>query len=366
MVEGALQIRGRHKGRALHVQHDGTLWISVRLAILRSRDSGTGWQRVTLMPSSLPRRLASTVRLASRLLRHEVKALAVLSDGTIIAVDRRAVYRARPGERVMQAASIEDDRGREVWAPMRIAVGPNDRVVWGEYGGRSRHGMSVRLFVSDDSGGSYQIAHTFKGGTFRHVHNIIYDAGVHGYWLLVGDHADEPGIGLLSEDLKHVEWVAKGQQRYRAVNVFDFGDRLLYGTDTEKEPNAVMSLEKATGRTERLQEVDGSCIYACRFGAFYFLSTSVEPSEVNKNDKATLWCSKDGDRWQPVYQAPKDRWDHRYFQFGSLVLPGGESDCETMMFSGQALKGIDGRVLVGRMALDGQAMGRGDSQGSSR
>jgi hypothetical protein len=335
-------------GRALRVQSDGTMWIGHRFTILRSKDGGAEWQRVTTMPGPLYRRLASTVRLGARLLRHEVKDLVVLSDGAIIAANRQSVYRAGPGEPVMQKASIEDCGDRGIWAPMQIAVGPNDRIVWGEYGGKSHHGLPVRLFASDDGGRSYQLAYTFEGGVFRHVHNIIYDARMRGYWLLVGDHDDDPGIALLSEDLKQVDWVVKGKQSYRAVCAFDFGDYLVYATDTEKEPNAVMTLDKATGRTERRQELDGSCIYACRFGRFYVLSTSIEPSELNLNDKARLWCSTDGDRWEPVFDVKKDRWHATYFQFGSLVLPDGETESETIMFSGQALQGIDGKVLLGR------------------
>jgi hypothetical protein len=124
-------------------------------------------------------------------------------------------------------------------------------------------------------------------------------------------------------------------------------------TDSEREQNALMAMDKSTGRLERLREFDGSCIYACRFGSIYALTTTVEPSKVNQTTEAALWLSQDGERWQRAYAARKDRWNAIYFQFGSIVLPRGASQKETIVFSGQALEGIDGRVMVGRFADPG-------------
>jgi hypothetical protein len=56
--------------------------------------------------------------------------------------------------------------------------------------------------------------------------------------------------------------------------------------------------------------------------------------------------SRDGDRWRRVFSAEKDIWHMKYFQFGSLVLPRGACDRETIAFSGQAVRGIDGRTVV--------------------
>ena len=190
------------------------------------------------------------------------------------------------------------------------------------------------------------MAWVFEAGSIQHIHNLVYDTRLSQYWVLAGDHEHEPGIGRLSADLKDFEWLVKGEQQFRAVEVFDFGDHLIYGTDTEKAANAIMRLEKTTGRIERLQETDGSCIYACRFGGLYVLSTSVEPSGINHSRIADIWVSRDGDRWERVLRAEKDFWHPTYFQFGSLVLPRGASEKETIFFSGQALKGLDGQACV--------------------
>lgn len=287
--------------------------------------------------------------MASRMFRQEVRALGVLSDGSLVASNREWVYYCGPDEPTMKRAILEEGRQR-LSPPMCLTVGPKDRILWGEYDSIAAHGKPVRLYVSDDGGRRYDVARVFEGGSILHIHNLVYDAGLEKYWLLAGDQNHEPGIGLLSADLKDFEWVGKGRQIYRAVDVFDFGDRLVYGMDSEREPDAVLSLDKATGKIERMAEIDGSCIYSCRCGRWYVLSTTVEPSVVNRSRWAGLYVSRDGAKWSRVYEAEKDGWNMRYFQYGSIILPRGGSDRETLLFSGQAVRGIDGRVLTANLS----------------
>jgi len=356
----SLKVRRWSAGRAVSIQRDGTLYAGRGYHIFSTCDEGRSWQFVTCMPADLKRSLAGRLRLASRLLRVEVRALGVLSDGTVIASNRGGVYRAEAGEPVMNPCAV-DCGGQPPAPPMTITVGPADRVLWGEYDSRTAHGRPVRLFVSQDGGRNFHVARVFPGGSILHVHNLIFDPILRKYWLLAGDHDDEPGIGLLSEDLREFDWVAKGEQKYRAVEVFDFGDRLVYGIDSERESNAIVSFEKASARVERLVELEGSCIYATRFGGIYALSTTVEPSAVNKSNHADLWLSRDGERWMRVLRALKDRWHPRYFQYGSLVLPRGASDRETIYFSGQALEGLDGRLAIAEWGQES-----GDATGAAR
>jgi len=343
--------------RALLAQADGTLYLGRNLDIYRSTDGGQSWQRVMRLPCSLARRVAQSSRLACRLLRHEVRALASLPDGGYVASNRRGVFYAEATPTrftsehppmVMSPSRLGASCG-EVFPPMTMTVGPGDRVIWGEYNSKTNHRLPIRIFISEDRGRSYEVARVFEAGSILHIHNLVYDSGLSHYWVLAGDHEHEPGIGRLSADLKDFDWLVKGDQQYRAVEVFDFGDHLIYGMDSERAPNAVMRLDKATGRVERLQEIDGSCIYACRFGGLYVLSTTVEPSRVNHSTTAGLWVSRDGDRWQRVLRVEKDFWHPVYFQYGSLVLPRGASEQETIFFSGQALKGFDGRACVAQL-----------------
>jgi hypothetical protein len=343
-----LHITSRAPGRAVCLLADGACYAGRGYSILRSADDAQTWAPVAQLPCTMGRRLASVSRLASRLLRHEVRALAVLPGGSLVAASREGIFYGMPGERRMRPSTVEA-AGQTLAPPMTLTTGPGGRVVCGEYDSRTAHGRPVRVLVSDDGGRSFQIARVFEGGSILHVHNLVYDPSLRKYWLLAGDHGHEPGIGLLGEDFRDFDWLVKGEQRFRAVEVFDFGDRLIYGTDSEREANAIVSLDKRSGRLERLSDLEGSCIYACRFGGVYALSTTVEPSAVNPSRWAALWVSRDGSRWERVLQAEKDRWHARYFQYGSLVLPRGASERETIFFSGQALRGLDGMVYAARL-----------------
>jgi len=340
----SLKIARTCKGRAVYTQSDGTLYLSRHYEIHASRDDGGTWTRVTAMPRSPVRRLAELSRLACRALRHEVRAFLVLSDGRYVAANREWVFHAAPGDTWMTPSRM-DAAGHGVMPPMALGAGPGDRVLWGEYG-PNRERREMRLFVSDDGGRTHEVAYVFPPGEIRHVHNVVFDPKIEAYWVLAGDHGTDPGIGRLSGDLRRFEWVVKGQQQHRAVCVFDRGDHLLYATDTEMETNALMRLHKATGRIERLFDLPGSCIYACQFGGLLALTSTVEPSPVNECRDGVLWLSRDGDSWWPAFRAAKDRWNECYFQFGSIVLPRGASDREAVFFSGQALRGIDGRAMV--------------------
>lgn len=340
----ALSILRFSPGRVLTVLPDGTLYLGRHNNVYASDDDGATWGPMLRLPRSPFHRLAELSRMACRLLRHEVKALVRLSDGPFVAATRAGLFHGRPDGDLMHRSAV-NDHGLRVHPPMCLTTGPNDEVLWGEYWGNKER-REVRLFASLDQGRTFDVVHTFARREVKHIHNLVLDQRQQHYWVLAGDHDGEPGIGRLSLDLRSFDWFVKGKQAYRAVCLLDMGDCLVYGTDSEKEPNAIVRLEKSTGRLERLAETEGSCIYACRFGRYYVLSTSVEPSDVNHCQDAGLWVSSDGDRWTRVYQARKDRWDASLFQFGSIVLPRGSSNRETLSFSGQALCGIDGQALV--------------------
>jgi len=235
---------------------------------------------------------------------------------------------------------------------MWFCRGPEDRILWSEYSGNPER-REMRVFVSDDGGQTFQVGYVFSAGEIRHVHNIIYDAALGQYWILTGDFGDEAGFALLSGDLTRLEWVVRGGQHVRGVNAFDFGNRFVFGKDTEKVRNAIMWLDKSTGAVERMQELEGSCIYSCRFGGVYCLTTTVEPSQVNLGTEAQMWISRDGDHWTKVFEATRDRWCGKYFQYGSLILPRClGSDSDTILFSAQSLKGIDGKAFVATVNLE--------------
>jgi len=340
-----LRVDRRARGRALLARPDGTLYAARHLAIQRSRDDGATWERVATLPRDPLRRAAEASRLACRLLRHEVRALVEIDDGVLVAANRRGVFAGRTGNGLLAASSVEAG-GIPLLPPLCLGSG-RGTVLFGEYG--SPRGRPMRLFASRDRGASFQCVHTFAPGEVLHIHNTVWDEAQGHFWVLTGDFDQQPGIGRLSADLARFEWFVRGEQRFRAVDLFDLGDRLVYATDTQLEPNALVSLDKRSGKSERLRPFEGSCIYACRFGPWFAIATTVEPSPVNPSRDATLWVSRDLEAWHCVLRARKDRWHADYFQFGSLVLPRGASGRPVVVVSGQAVRGLDGQLWLGAL-----------------
>lgn len=343
----------RSRGRALFAQPDGTLYRSVHLNIDRSTDDGASWQRILTIPRPFKRAMVEPFRMLCRLFRHEVRTMLPLADGSYVVSTRQGMYFAESGQRAMIRARVADG-GQPASYPMCVNQMPDGRIVWGEYSGVKSVGRR-RLFYSDDAGRSYRVAHEFALDEISHVHNVFYDATLDRLWVFTGDHGPHAGMALLTPDFKAIEWVGRGEQKYRAVMAFDLGESLVYGTDTEVEDNYIYRLDKRTRRIDRLAETDGSCIHACRCGPWFVLSTTAERTKTSAGRVASLWVSSDAQHWHRVLSCRKDCWSYKYFQFGSLVLPRGDSGKNVLMYSGQALRGIDGRLFTARLDADGTA-----------
>lgn len=339
-----LKIKHTFKGRVINVAADGTLYVGRNYKIYAYKNDPDNLTLVAQAPCPLKRKPIEPFRLLCRLFRHEIRGFVMLSDGGMIVAPRQGLYYGQAGQTSLKPAKIPF-LNPPLRPPMTITVDSENRLLWGEYWGNSER-REVRLCLSVDKGRSYDMVFQFKPGEIRHIHNIQEDPYDGCYWIFAGDHNKDPGIGRLARDFKSFEWIVKGEQIYRGVNGFIFKDKIVYGTDSEKEPNGIYVLEKATGRTEKIIDTPGSSIFAGRFGKWHVISTSVEYFEKHENNLATLWVSPDAFSWQKVFDAPKDIWSKKFFQFGGFVLPSGCSEKQQIAFSGQAVKGYDNTVCV--------------------
>lgn len=328
-------------GRALFVDHDGTLFAARGYRIQRSADAGVTWVDDGHLSESTWKGVAARSRLAARLLRRQVVALTVLDDGTRVAVGREGIFRAGRGESRFEP-TFRVERGSR---PLHLAVdrrNGGERILFGEYG--ELGGEEVRVYASDDGGRTFAVAFAFPRGEIRHVHNLIPDGDR--IWVLCGDYGAQAGIGSLSNDCARFEWLRRGEQSYRAVGALLSREALTYGTDSDRERNFIVRLEKATGRLTRLLEVEGSSLAATSFGPLQLIATCVEPNPQCPSRLACLYGSLDGERWQRLASYRKDAWHPTLFQFGALVLPGSRCPEPRGHFSGQALRGFDDRLAT--------------------
>lgn len=338
----SLKIReiSRLCGRALYIDKKECLYIARSYDIYCSDNGGSTWRLDCRLPSTGWKSRAARNRLAARLLRYYVAAFRVLDDGSRIAVAREGIFRAESGEQKMTPV-FRLTRGSR---PLNLAVdGP--RVIFGEYG--DGYGSSeVFVYVSEDYGRSFQVGYRFPRGDIRHVHNVLVDPYQDQYWVFVGDFGRQPGIGVLSKDMKSLDWICRGSQRYRAVGAVVEKDGLVYGTDSDRDRNFILRMDRQSGQIEDLREVEGSSLYAARFGPVRLISTCVEPNPKCPSRECSLYASQNGTCWQRVAIHQKDRYHPTLFQFGTLVLPYAHHESRRGMYSGQAVEGMDDRVAL--------------------
>jgi hypothetical protein len=331
-------IAGPSAGRPLLIR-DSTLYIGRRGAVLRTEDAGRSWAVDCTLGPDLRRSFAGRSRLLSRLLRLDIMALRVLDDGARLAIARDGIYRAESGETRMRR-TFRFAAGR----PLNLAVDGRGRVVFGEYRSNPERGP-IRVYASDDSGGSFEVTYEFAAGEIRHVHSITWDPHLERCLVITGDYEQECGIGVMGADLEGVDWLVRGGQRFRAASILVDEQFITYGTDSHVEGNEILQVEKATGRCRSLGEVEGSSLYAANFGGVRAISTAVEPSTVNHSREVALYLSRDGERWNRTMVARKDRW-HPLLQFGTFVLPHVEGLPSFGAVGGQALAGLDGQTWI--------------------
>lgn len=92
--------------------------------------------------------------------------------------------------------------------------------------------------------------------------------------------------------------------------------------------------------------MQGSVINAGQIGHLCFISTTVEPSKVNKDKNSYLWVSDGGEYWIQIGAFRKDFFNGTLFQYENIKFPYCNiSASDSLYISGQALRKIDGHSV---------------------
>ena len=329
---------GRFPCRRVLTWHGHTLYVSQGYALWQwePESATSGWTRIGWFCPSWLRHLSSVVRLGHRLRRDGFHALEVLPDGTLVAVLPKAIAILQPGDTEFQ----ETWRVRRGTRPLSLAATPDGAVYWGEYFDNPKR-RPVHVYGSLDGGRTWEVVHTFKAGSIRHIHSITYDRFADCLWMLTGDIGAECRIVRVSPDWRTLETVVSGSQQTRAVSLVPTPQALYFATDTPFEGNHIYRLGR-DGSVERVAPIAGSGMQGCRMGKSVFFSTAVEPSKVNRHRFSCLYGSADGRSWEKLVEWRKDWWPMRFFQYGRILLPRGQNETDILAATGIAVKEEDG------------------------
>lgn len=330
------------KYRVLHVEGT-TLYASRGLDLFRSTDEGASFQRIGFAPGDWLERTMARTQLTSRVFRTGFHGITPLPTGDLIASVRGSMLRlAKDSLRFEPAHELQ--RGHR---PLNVCVHPSGRSYFGEY--FSNPGREeVHVFGSDD-GSRWDVVGTFEEKSIRHIHGIVWDPYREGMWVLTGDEGDEAGLWWTDDEFRTIEPVLRGDQRARAVTVLPLESGLVVPMDSPFEVNHIQHFDPRSGDLQSLATVPGSVFFSGRTQGLWLLSTAVETSEVNCDQRPALFASRDGIDWHLATRFRRD-WPvlartGSLLQWPSLILPTGTSSLSTVFASGQGLRGAHGHLL---------------------
>lgn len=320
---------------------DDLLYAAKGYRIFKSMDNGDTWVKDGYLQDLKYGLIANFNRLLSRLFRAQVTNLIVLEDGTRIAAAKKGIFVAQKNETTYKK-TFEITRGNR---PMNFCEDKNHNIYFGEYFS-NRNRDEVYIYKSEDFGKSWKVCYTFPKGSIRHVHGIFYDEYEDSIWFTTGDFDEECIIGNTKDEFKTINIFKQGAQKYRAVVLLFFKDFIVYGTDTEHEKNYIYKLNRADGKETCLNELQGSVFAGAYYKNYAVLSTTVEPSQVNKDNYSYIWFSENGTKWNSIFKGEKDFFDPKYFQYGNFKFPVGAVNENRILFTGNSLKGFDNNTVI--------------------
>lgn len=279
--------------------------------------------------------------LTRRIFRAEVSGHYTLPNGNRIAVAKKGIFLNKQTEKQYEKV-FSIPRGSK---PLNLCITPFGYIFFGEYY-QNIDKEDVNIFCSKDFGQTWNVAYTFNKGNINHIHGLFFDTFTNRIWVATGDRENECIIGYTEDEFKTFTEVFRGGQEYRTCQLFFYKDFIVFGTDTQYQQNVIKKFDRKTLKISELQKVQGSVIKGGQVGDVAFISTTVEPSDVNTDKWAHLWVTKDGLHWEERYKAKKDWLPATLFQFGTFEFPQyyGIEKLDRLYFSGRALKGLDGKT----------------------
>ena len=278
--------------------------------------------------------------LTRRFLRAEITGMYNLPNGDWLAIAKKGLFLQKQGSNLFEKV-FAIPRGSK---PLNICKVPSGNLYFGEYF-QNMGKQAVNIYGSEDNGLTWNIVYTFSEGNINHIHGLFFDKYTNRIWVATGDRENECIIGYTKDEFKTFTEVFRGGQEYRTCQLFFYRDFIVFGTDTQYQQNVIKKFDRKTLEITELQKVQGSVIKGGQVGDVAFISTTVEPSNVNSDKWAHLWVTKDGLHWEEKYKAKKDRLPATLFQFGTFEFPQyyDVETLERLYFSGRALKGLDGK-----------------------
>lgn len=280
-----------------------------------------------------------------RLLRLGVRAAEPIDDNRIVLSMGNYIYEYDFALQTLSTGCFVGDGIRPlIFTTVCSIAGFEDCICFGGYrSNKDKEPVHIYKRIDTDK---WEVVYTFGQGTINHVHNIVADQYRNCLWVFTGDFDEASAIWKITDNFKKVERLLCNEQKYRGCVIFPVKEGLLYATDAPFAQNYIY-LMKEDLSIETICEIEGSCIYGCRFGENVGLSTTVEPdgrqnSTLNllisrkrgagiKDMYSHLYVGNLSEGFKDVYKEKKDLWPY-LFQFGAIRFPYGLNTTDKLYF----------------------------------
>ena len=283
----------------------------------------------------------SPFSITRRLFRAEIRSLYHFQNDTWMCIAKKGIFRYNVESKLFEKCCDIEKGSR----PMNLCQADDGTIYYGEYCFNPDR-KPMRIYQSKDNGDTWTVAYEFRDGEINHIHGIFNDPYTGRLWVATGDDDVACIFGYTEDGFKTFVKEYSGSQQYRVCVPLFTPDEIIFATDSQYEQNVIRSINRKTGVVKDLQKIQGSGIYAVQNGNLMMLSTTVEPSEVNKDQSSHLWYSWDGHHWKELISFEKDCLPKTYFQFGSIRFPYYEGESDYVVFHGRALKKLDGKTMI--------------------
>jgi len=277
-------------------------------------------------------------KLTRRLMRAEITALYKLEDGAMLAIAKKGFFRKEKGEQMFRKV-FSTPRGSK---PLNICFTKDGCAYFGEYF-QNVEKAEVHVYGSEDGCRTWKVVYTFAAGNINHVHGLFLDPYTDRIWIATGDRENECIIGWTEDGFETLHEVLRGGQEYRSCQLFFYKDFIVYATDSQYIENEIRAIDRETLEITFLTKIQGSAIKGGQMGDVAYLSTTVEPSDVNRDKYSYVWVSRGGRKWNELFEAEKDCYPS-ILQYATVEFPQHHAIADCLYFSGRAVKGLDGRT----------------------
>lgn len=277
-------------------------------------------------------------KLTRRLMRAEITALYDLKDGALLAIAKKGFFLKGKEEQVFRKV-FSTPRGSK---PLNLCFAKSGNVYFGEYF-QNVEKAEVHVYGSKDGCKTWQVVYTFPAGNINHIHGLFFDPYTDRIWIVTGDRERECIIGWTDDEFGSLHELFRGGQEYRNCQLFFYIDYIVYATDSQYIENEIRRIDRESLKITTLQKLQGSAIKGGQCGEVAYLSTTVEPSEVNRDKYTHVWVSRGGEEWHEVFMAEKDCYPS-ILQYATIEFPQHYVVNDCLYFSGRSVRGLDGKT----------------------